>query len=156
MGISRGVWKLAEENLSGAESVRETRASGIFVTATSTEVGKTVVAAVLARTLTGEARRVAVFKPALTGMDEYPGYDEAEALAAVADTVIATGSGLWPSAADLPDHATLRAAARCSSSGSSQPSANTPIGVSAIEMITVAVSTALVVASKMPTPAAAA
>jgi dethiobiotin synthetase len=114
MGISRGVWKLAEENLSGAESVRETRASGVFVTATSTEVGKTVVAAALARTLTGDGRRVAVFKPALTGMDEFPAYDEAEALAAVADTVIATGSGLWPSAAGLPDHATLRAAARSS------------------------------------------
>jgi dethiobiotin synthetase len=114
MGISRGVWKLAEESQRGAESVRETRASGIFVTATSTEVGKTVVAAALARTLTGDGRRVAVFKPALTGMDEFPAYDEAEALAAVADTVIATGSGLWPSAAGLPDHATLRAAARSS------------------------------------------
>jgi dethiobiotin synthetase len=116
MAVSRGVWKLAEQNLSGEESVRETRASGIFVTATSTDVGKTVVAAALARTLTGEGKRVAVFKPALTGMDEYPDYDEAEALAAVADTVIATGSGLWPSAAGLPDHATLRAAARSSQS----------------------------------------
>jgi dethiobiotin synthetase len=116
MGISRGVWKLAEESQSGVESTRGRRASGVFVTATSTEVGKTVVAAALARTLTGDDNRVAVFKPALTGMDEFPGYDEAEALAAVADTVIAIGSGLWPSAAGLPDHATLRAAARSSQS----------------------------------------
>jgi dethiobiotin synthetase len=44
--------------------------SGLFVTGTSTEVGKTVVAAVIARTLAGEGRRVAVFKPAVTGLDE--------------------------------------------------------------------------------------
>ncbi len=75
MALSRGVWKLAEENLGGAESTRETRASGICVTATSTEVGKTVVAAVLARTLAGDGKRVAVFKPAMTGMDEFPEYD---------------------------------------------------------------------------------
>src|SRR3982751_2983629 len=43
---------------------------GLFVTGTSTEVGKTVVAAVIARTLAGEGRRVAVFKPAVTGLDE--------------------------------------------------------------------------------------
>jgi dethiobiotin synthetase len=43
---------------------------GLFVTGTSTEVGKTVVAAVLARTLAGEGQRVAVFKPAVTGLDE--------------------------------------------------------------------------------------
>jgi dethiobiotin synthetase len=43
---------------------------GVFVTGTGTEVGKTVVAAVLARTLAGEGRRVAVFKPAVTGLDE--------------------------------------------------------------------------------------
>jgi dethiobiotin synthetase len=45
-------------------------ARGIFVTGTSTEVGKTVVAAAIARTLAGEGRRVAVFKPAVTGLDE--------------------------------------------------------------------------------------
>jgi len=45
-------------------------ARGLFVTGTSTEVGKTVVAAVLARTLAGEGKRVAVFKPAVTGLDE--------------------------------------------------------------------------------------
>ncbi|HWJ42832.1 MAG TPA: dethiobiotin synthase [Solirubrobacterales bacterium] len=45
-------------------------ASGVFVTGTGTEVGKTVVAAAIARTLAGEGRRVAVFKPAVTGLDE--------------------------------------------------------------------------------------
>jgi dethiobiotin synthetase len=45
-------------------------ASGVFVTGTGTEVGKTVVAATIARTLTREGRRVAVFKPAVTGLDE--------------------------------------------------------------------------------------
>lgn len=43
---------------------------GAFVTGTGTEVGKTVVAAVIARTLAGEGKRVAVFKPAVTGLDE--------------------------------------------------------------------------------------
>ena len=43
---------------------------GVFVTGTGTEVGKTVVAATIARTLAGEGRRVAVFKPAVTGLDE--------------------------------------------------------------------------------------
>jgi dethiobiotin synthetase len=45
-------------------------AQGVFVTGTGTEVGKTVVAATIARTLAGEGRRVAVFKPAVTGLDE--------------------------------------------------------------------------------------
>lgn len=43
---------------------------GVFVTGTSTEVGKTVVAAVLARTFAAESKRVAVFKPAVTGLEE--------------------------------------------------------------------------------------
>jgi dethiobiotin synthetase len=43
---------------------------GFFVTGTGTEVGKTVVAAVLAHTLAGEGKRVAVFKPAVTGLEE--------------------------------------------------------------------------------------
>ena len=43
---------------------------GVFVTGTSTEVGKTIVAAVIARTLASEGKRVAVFKPAVTGLDE--------------------------------------------------------------------------------------
>jgi dethiobiotin synthetase len=45
-------------------------APGVFVTGTSTEVGKTVVAAVLARTLAEGGKRVAVFKPAVTGLEE--------------------------------------------------------------------------------------
>jgi dethiobiotin synthetase len=45
-------------------------ADGVFVTGTGTEVGKTVVAAVLARTLAAEGLEVAVFKPAVTGLDE--------------------------------------------------------------------------------------
>jgi dethiobiotin synthetase len=48
----------------------EERASGIFVTGTGTQVGKTVVSAVIARTLAGEGRKVTVFKPAVTGLDE--------------------------------------------------------------------------------------
>jgi dethiobiotin synthetase len=43
---------------------------GIFVTGTGTEVGKTVVAATIARTLAAAGKRVAVFKPAVTGLDE--------------------------------------------------------------------------------------
>lgn len=43
---------------------------GVFVTGTSTEVGKTVVAAAIARTLAAEGKRVAVFKPAVTGLEE--------------------------------------------------------------------------------------
>jgi dethiobiotin synthetase len=43
---------------------------GIFVTGTGTEVGKTVVVAAIARTLAAEGHRVAVFKPAVTGLDE--------------------------------------------------------------------------------------
>jgi len=45
-------------------------APGVFVTGTGTEVGKTAVAAVLARTLAAEDKRVAVFKPAVTGLAE--------------------------------------------------------------------------------------
>jgi dethiobiotin synthetase len=43
---------------------------GFFVTGTGTEVGKTVVAAAIARTLRGEGRSVAVFKPAVSGLDD--------------------------------------------------------------------------------------
>jgi dethiobiotin synthetase len=42
---------------------------GIFVTGTGTEVGKTVVAAVIAHTLASAGSRVAVFKPAVTGLE---------------------------------------------------------------------------------------
>jgi dethiobiotin synthetase len=54
-------------------------AQGVFVTGTGTEVGKTVVAAVLARTLAGGGRRVAVFKPCVTGLEE-PGETDHELL----------------------------------------------------------------------------
>ncbi|MEK6277718.1 MAG: dethiobiotin synthase [Actinomycetota bacterium] len=43
---------------------------GTFVTGTGTDVGKTVVAATIAHGLAAEGRRVAVFKPAVTGLDE--------------------------------------------------------------------------------------
>ncbi len=43
---------------------------GVFVTGTGTEVGKTVVAAVLARAQAARGRKVAVFKPAVSGLDD--------------------------------------------------------------------------------------
>jgi dethiobiotin synthetase len=51
--------------------VRHARPRGVFVTGTGTEVGKTVVAAAIARTLAATGS-VAVFKPAVSGLDEYP------------------------------------------------------------------------------------
>lgn len=45
-------------------------AKGFFVTGTGTDVGKTVVAAVLARDLRRQGSTVAVFKPTVTGLDE--------------------------------------------------------------------------------------
>jgi dethiobiotin synthetase len=44
--------------------------NGVFVTGTGTEVGKTVVAAAIAHTHNAAGRVVAVFKPAVTGLDE--------------------------------------------------------------------------------------
>ncbi|HXS48027.1 MAG TPA: dethiobiotin synthase [Solirubrobacterales bacterium] len=44
--------------------------SGVFVTGTGTEVGKTVVAAALAHALVSSGKRVAVFKPAVTGLEQ--------------------------------------------------------------------------------------
>jgi dethiobiotin synthetase len=41
---------------------------GVFVTGTGTEVGKTVVAAVIARSHATDGERVAVFKPAVSGL----------------------------------------------------------------------------------------
>jgi dethiobiotin synthetase len=52
---------------------------GVFVTGTGTEVGKTVVAAALARSLARAGERVAVFKPVVTGLDE-PGEGDHELL----------------------------------------------------------------------------
>jgi dethiobiotin synthetase len=99
-GLSREQWQVSSLR---EESGQTKRASGIFVTGTGTEIGKTVVAAVLARSIADHGASVAVFKPALTGMDEFPGYDEATAKAA--DSVVG-----------LPDHAILRVAARSSQS----------------------------------------
>lgn len=45
-------------------------AKGIFVTGTGTGVGKSVVAAAIARTALTAGRNVAVFKPAVTGLDD--------------------------------------------------------------------------------------
>ena len=76
-------------------------ARGVFVTATGTEVGKTVVASVTARMAATAGRRVKVFKPAVSGLDELPerGGREPE----------------WEDARLLGDHQLLRLA-----SGSSQ------------------------------------
>jgi dethiobiotin synthetase len=56
-----------------------TEPTGVFVTGTGTEVGKTIVAAALARTLAAEGRSVHVFKPAVTGLEE-PGEADHELL----------------------------------------------------------------------------
>jgi dethiobiotin synthetase len=56
-----------------------TEPGGVFVTGTGTEVGKTVVAAAIAHTLAAQGHRVAVFKPAVTGLDE-PGEADHELL----------------------------------------------------------------------------
>jgi dethiobiotin synthetase len=106
MGITRGQWNLAPLKVEiGEEAAIEQQrpAPGIFVTGTGTEIGKTIVAAALARTLANDGRSVAVFKPALTGMDEFPDYDEAAAKSA-------------ESIVGLPDHAILRVAAQSSQS----------------------------------------
>jgi dethiobiotin synthetase len=67
---------------------------GAFVTATGTEIGKTVVAAAIANTARRAGNRVAVFKPAVSGLVDYPLAPET-----------------WASAGELPDHALLRLAA---------------------------------------------
>src|SRR4051812_32164521 len=74
--------------------------AGVFVTGTGTEVGKTVAAAAIARTLAAEGKRVAVFKPAVTGLDEQP-----------ADGPISHVSGGFSAHRPLPDHELLRFAA---------------------------------------------
>jgi dethiobiotin synthetase len=71
---------------------------GYFVTGTGTEVGKTVIAAVIAHSLAAEGQRVAVFKPAVTGLDDYPA-DGPKTEAGVAFS------------AHRPDHEVLRRAA---------------------------------------------
>jgi dethiobiotin synthetase len=67
---------------------------GAFVTGTDTEVGKTVVAAAIANTARRSGDRIAVFKPAVSGLVDYPLVPET-----------------WASAPRLPDHALLRLAA---------------------------------------------
>jgi dethiobiotin synthetase len=69
---------------------------GVFVTGTGTEVGKTVVAAVIARMAAIQGRSVRVFKPAVSGLDDYPRR--------------ATEPPSWQSAGELPDHQLLRLA----------------------------------------------
>jgi dethiobiotin synthetase len=75
-------------------------AAGIFVTGTGTEVGKTVVAAAIAHTLVAAGGRVAVFKPAVTGLDELP-----------ADGPISRASVDISAHRPLADHELLRLAA---------------------------------------------
>ncbi len=52
------------------DAKRHARSRGFFVSGTGTGVGKTVVAAVIARTLATEGLDVAVFKPAVTGLND--------------------------------------------------------------------------------------
>jgi dethiobiotin synthetase len=60
---------------------------GVFVTGTGTEVGKTVVAAVLARSASALGRRVGVFKPAVSGLsDLYGSPADHDLLRAAADS----------------------------------------------------------------------
>ncbi len=73
---------------------------GVFVTGTGTEVGKTVVAAAIAHTLADEGKRVAVFKPAVTGLEDYPNSADGPKTEAGARF-----------SAHRPDHALLREAA---------------------------------------------
>ena len=73
---------------------------GVFVTGTGTEVGKTVVAAVIAHTLAAEGHKVAVFKPAVTGLDEHP-----------ADGPESGSPGDFSAHRPLADHELLRLAA---------------------------------------------
>ncbi|MDX6583714.1 MAG: dethiobiotin synthetase [Solirubrobacterales bacterium] len=54
--------------------------SSVFVTGTGTEVGKTVVAAAIARTAAASGKRVSVFKPAVSGLDEMDGGEPDHAL----------------------------------------------------------------------------
>jgi dethiobiotin synthetase len=46
---------------------------GVFVTGTDTGVGKTIVAAAICAALAARGRRVAAFKPVVTGLDDAPG-----------------------------------------------------------------------------------
>jgi dethiobiotin synthetase len=78
---------------------------GLFVTGTDTGVGKTVLSAALAATMTAGGERVRAFKPVVTGLDDTDGSAAASAAdhsgAAAAHAALA-----WP-----PDHVVLAAAA---------------------------------------------
>lgn len=93
---------------------------GFFVTGTGTEVGKTVVAAALAHTGRAEGARVAVFKLAVSGLQEYP-----------------LGPEVWECAAGLPDHTLLRLAAgsRQATTRSSRTDAGPPSRQETIERL---------------------
>jgi dethiobiotin synthetase len=80
---------------------------GVFVTGTGTEVGKTVVAAAIARTLAARGERVAVFKPAVTGLDEPPA---GGTQGSTAGDLVFPRRGAWA------DHEVLRRAAGSSQS----------------------------------------
>ena len=54
----------------GPEHFKPVSSSGYFVTGTGTGVGKTVAAAITARTLISLGYSVSVFKPAVTGLDD--------------------------------------------------------------------------------------
>jgi dethiobiotin synthetase len=71
--------------------VSEPAPAGVFVTGTGTEVGKTVVAAVLAHTLATAGKRVAVFKPAVTGLEESPVDSDHELLRVAAGSTQSDG-----------------------------------------------------------------
>lgn len=60
-------------------------ARGLFVTGTGTGVGKSVVAAAIVAALTARGRRIAAFKPAVSGLDEItPGWPPDHELLAAA------------------------------------------------------------------------
>ena len=61
---------------------------GLFVTGTGTEVGKTVVASAIANTARAVGNRVAVFKPAVSGLDDHPLRSEVWESASVLPTTI--------------------------------------------------------------------
>lgn len=73
---------------------------GVFVTGTGTEVGKTVVAAVIARTHASAGERVAVFKPAVSGLAE--GGESDHALLRRAAGSAQTDDGIAPYRYDPP------------------------------------------------------
>lgn len=68
--------------------------AGLFVTGTGTGVGKSVVAAAIIAALTAQGRKVAAFKPAVSGLDELtPGWPPDHEL-------LANATG-WQSSADV-------------------------------------------------------